>query len=115
MLRQQFDQVEGEIIAAARGGEGLFEQAANNLRQLVTVRPVGAKAEGENAAAVVARAQARLQEGDLAAAVQEVEQLSGEAAQAAQPWLDQARARLAAEEAVSALQARTAELLTSAR
>jgi hypothetical protein len=47
----------------------------------------------------------RLSESALAAAVAELEGLTGAPATAAGAWLDDARARLAAERAVAALQA----------
>ena len=65
--------------ARAPEGDSLIDQAAGNLLRLVTVRPVGADVEGDDAAARVARAEARLAEGDLAAAVAEVEALEGAA------------------------------------
>ena len=68
-------------------GDGLLDQAAGNLMRLVTVRPVGADVAGESAAARVARAEAALADGDLAAAVAELEPLDGAADAAAAPWL----------------------------
>ena len=81
-LRSSFDRVADDIVHAARAPEGdsLIDQAAGNLMRLVTVRPVGADVEGESAAARVARAEAALAEGDLAAAVAELEPLEGAAA-----------------------------------
>ena len=76
-----------DIVHAAQSpeSEGLFDQAAGNLMRLVTVRPVGADAAGESAAARVARAEAALAEGELAAAVAELEPLEGAADAAAAP------------------------------
>jgi uroporphyrinogen-III synthase len=70
----------------------------------VTVRPVG-DVPGDDPGARVARAEVRLSENALDAAVAELEGLTGVAAAAAGAWLDDARARLAAERAVAALQA----------
>ena len=89
----------------------MLDRAASNLMRLVTVRPVGADAEGDDAAARVARAEAKLAAGDLAGAVAELEGLEGAAAEAAAPWLAQARARLAAESALDRLRAHTTGLL----
>jgi hypothetical protein len=112
-LRSSFDAVANQIVHAARApeGEGLFQQAAGNLMSLVTVRPVGADVEGDGAAARVARAEAALESGDLAVAVTEVEALDGAAAEAAAPWLAQARPRLAAQTALQTLQERATLLL----
>ena len=83
--------------------------------RLVTIRPVGADAEGDHAAARVARAEARLADGDLAGAVAELEGLEGAPAAAAAPWLEQARTRLAAENALHGLRAHATGLLAQSR
>ncbi|HLT02417.1 MAG TPA: mitofilin family membrane protein [Geminicoccaceae bacterium] len=114
-LRNAFAESANRIVNATRvpEGEGLLQQAAANLKSLVTVRPVGADVEGDDAAARVARAEAALDRGDLAAAVAEVEALEGGAARAAEPWLADARRRLAAEQALAGLQERTSALLAA--
>ena len=116
-LRRSFDRIANQIIQAARApdGDGLLEQAAGNLMRLVTVRPVGADVEGDSAAARVARAEAALAEGDLAAAVAELETLEGAAAEAAAPWLAEAHLRLAAQAALATLQDRATGLLGETR
>ena len=48
--------------------------------------------------------QAQLEQGDLAAAVKEVETLQGAPREAFASWLDQAQARLAADETLQRLQ-----------
>ena len=104
-----------EIVHAERAPEGdsLFEQAAGNLMSLVTVRPVGADVEGDGAAARVARAEAALESGDLAAAVAELEALDGAAAAAAAPWLAASAARVSPPSAaLQTLQERATLLLT---
>ncbi|HEX6142135.1 MAG TPA: mitofilin family membrane protein, partial [Geminicoccaceae bacterium] len=111
-LRQEFDEVAGEIVHSTSDADGVLGQAASNLRRLVSVRAVGADVEGEGAEARVARAEARLEQGDLAGAVQELEGLEGAAAEAAAPWLEKARARVAAEQAVSQLQNHATGLLS---
>jgi uroporphyrinogen-III synthase len=115
-LRSSFDRVADDIVHAAQapGGEGLLDQAAGNLMRLVTVRPVGADATGESAAARVARAEVALAEGDLTAAVAELEPLEGAAGAAAASWLAQAHERLAAQAALAALQDRATRLLSEA-
>jgi hypothetical protein len=116
-LRSSFDRVADDIVHAAQApdGDGLLDQAAGNLMRLVTVRPVGADASGENAAARVARAEAALAEGDLVAAVAEIEPLEGAAEAAAAPWLTEAHQRVAAQAAVAALQDRATRLLSEAQ
>jgi uroporphyrinogen-III synthase len=92
--------------APQRRGEAPWERAVDNLTGLVRVRPVGEVA-GPAPEAVVARAERRLRAGDLAAAVDELGQLSGAAAQAAAPWRNEALARLSAERILSGLAAGT--------
>ena len=78
-LRQSFAPVANEIVHAARAPEGdnLLNRATDNLMRLVTVRPVGDDVRGDTAEARVARAEAALDKGDLAAAVAELDQLEG--------------------------------------
>lgn len=91
------------IVAAARGeSEDWLDSFWDSLGELVTVRPVG-EVEGETPAARAARAEQRLAAGDLAAAVAELEALSGAPAEAAAPWLAEARRRLEGLQAAEAL------------
>lgn len=91
------------IVAAARGeSEDWLDSFWDSLGELVTVRPVG-EVEGEMPAARAARAEQRLAAGDLAAAVAELEALSGAPAEAAAPWLAEARRRLEGLAAAEAL------------
>lgn len=93
--------------------EGWLQQTLNRLAELITVRPVG-DVEGEGALAILARAEDRLAAGDLAAAVAELEKLSGQAASATAPWLAEARNRLAVENAAAQLSTLSAEALAPA-
>jgi hypothetical protein len=83
-----------------------MDRAWARLRSVVTVRPVGGDVAGDSPEARLARAEARLDEGDLASAVGELEGLQGTAAEAAAPWLAGARARAAADEAIARLRER---------
>jgi hypothetical protein len=76
------------------------------------VRPVG-EVEGDSARARIARAEARMQDGNLAGAIEALQGLQGDAAEAAQPWVADAQARLAAEEALADLTRRTLARLTN--
>ena len=60
---------------------------------------------GDSVAARLARADARLGKGDLAGAGAELAALAGPAAEAAKPWLDRARRRLAVDAAAEKLDA----------
>jgi uroporphyrinogen-III synthase len=75
----------------------------HSISEVITVRPTGPDVEGDDTLARLARAEAKLGEGDLAAAVVEVRALTGLAAEAAAEWLAQADARLAIEEAAAQL------------
>jgi hypothetical protein len=78
-------------------------QALARLRALVTIRRVdGASQSGPEAA--VSAAERALARGDLGDAVGELDRLSGANAEAAGPWLQMARKRLAVETALAHLQ-----------
>ena len=83
------------------------------VMSLVMIRPLGER-EGLDAPSRVARAQMRLEEGDLDAAVKELGELEDAAAKAAAPWLSDARARLAAEQALAQLSATLMQQLNEA-
>ena len=104
-LLAEFPAIAQAIVAADRGATGDGDWFADlwlSLGDLVSVRPIGEVA-GEGAAARVARAEQRLAAGDLAAAVAELEGLTGAPAAAAAPWLDAAKGRLEALAAADAL------------
>jgi uroporphyrinogen-III synthase len=75
----------------------------HSISEVITVRPTGPDVEGDDTLARLARAEAKLGEGDLAAAVAEVKALTGLAAETAAEWLAQAEARLAIEAAAAQL------------
>jgi uroporphyrinogen-III synthase len=75
----------------------------HSISEVITVRPTGPDVEGDDTLARLARAEAKLGEGDLAAAVAEVRGMTGLAAETAAEWLAQAEARLAIEDAAAQL------------
>jgi uroporphyrinogen-III synthase len=75
----------------------------HSISEVITVRPTGPDVEGDDTLARLARAEAKLGEGDLAAAAAEVKALTGLAAETAAEWLAQAEARLAIEESAAQL------------
>lgn len=87
-----------------------WRRAAERLLSLVTIRREDGAVAGSDAAAVVGRAEVALARADLAAATAELDGLSGGAAEAARPWLAEAKARLAADSALSELTAHTLAL-----
>ena len=126
-LRDRFELLAGRIVSASNALEerGWMERAANRVLSLVTWRRVNEKSDSVSIDAIVARAEARLREGDLQAAVKSLEGLSAKAqgdtkantkanikarAQAA-PWLKDAKARVVAERAVATLHVYAISLL----
>ncbi|MGE3141775.1 MAG: COG4223 family protein, partial [Hyphomonadaceae bacterium] len=93
-LRDGFSRIENDIIRAAaqaQAGAGFWGRIQATMAQWVTVRRAG---EGDTPAGVVERTERKLAGEDLAGAIQELNRLSGPAAQVAAPWLRDARKRL---------------------
>jgi hypothetical protein len=72
---------------------------------------VGENAQGDGPLAHLARGEAKLKDGDLASAVAEIGALQGKPAEAAASWLAGAKARLAQDEAGTALDQTATALL----
>jgi len=106
-LARQFSPLAGSLVVVGAGevGGGWGAALWMRMRSAVTVRRTG-EVEGVDTEARVARAEARLERGDLARAVAEVAELEGLAASVAAPWLADARARLAVDAAADRLRAR---------
>ncbi|CAO3418638.1 mitofilin family membrane protein [Azospirillum endophyticum] len=115
-LTDRFQPLAGEIVRAEIRGEGnsWIDSVVGKLSTLVTVRREGGGVVGTTADAVVARAEAALDAGNLAKAVEELSALQGPAAQTAAPWLADAKARLAADQAARQLNDRAIALMTTA-
>jgi hypothetical protein len=75
----------------------------HSISEVITVRPTGPDVQGDDTLARLARAEAKLGEGDLSAAVTEVRGMKGLAAESAAEWLAQAEARLAIEQSAAQL------------
>lgn len=102
-LAREFDAVARNILAAdGEAGDGFLSRLGANAQSLVRVRRTG-EAQGTGADAIVARMEARLEEGDLAGALQEWSGLSEEARQASAEWAAAAERRLALDQAIAAL------------
>lgn len=105
-LRAEFVGLAPAIVRAAKAPEegSWVDQTMANLRALWTVRCVGKAAECDTATeAIVARAEAKLDDDELADAIDAIETLEGDPAAAAADWLARARTRLDAEAALAAL------------
>jgi hypothetical protein len=108
-LQRDFEMSAKSAIDAARpNGDGSFTgDLLAKARGLVRVRPTGDIA-GDGPEAILARAEHRLDSGDLPAAIRETGQLTGPAAQAMTPWLTEAKAKAAADEALARIEAKLA-------
>ncbi len=104
-LLDRFPQVAREALQAenAPADGDLWHRALRKATSLVDIRHVDG--QGTGPAAIVARAEAWSKQGDLAKAVQEVSTLDGPPSDVLAPWLKSARARLAADHALSELSA----------
>jgi hypothetical protein len=115
-LADRLDRQAGDIVRAALKGEGgnWIKEVTGTLSTLVTVRRQGGDVVGDTPEAVVARAQAALNAGNLKGAVDEMSTLQGPAATAAAGWLTDAKARLAANNAGQQLTGRSIALMSAA-
>ncbi len=106
-LASRFNELASAIIRAEVVPEqpGWWRQTVQSISSVVTVRRIDGEAAGDSVAAKVARAQAGLEKGDLGTAVRELSALDGVPAEVAGAWLAKAKARLAAEQALSNLTA----------
>lgn len=90
------DALEADI--EERSGGGILGQASARVRSVIAGRPAGEQ-EGDTVEAALSRVEARLREGDAAAALAEAEGLPEPARDALGNWLEALRARVAAAEA----------------
>lgn len=84
-------------------GDGWVSEAVNRLTSLVTIRRVDSSAAAGSIDARIARAEANLAVGDLAAAIDVLGGLTGPGAAAAAPWLMRAQASAVVHQALSDL------------
>lgn len=103
-LQREFPAIAREVVAAGYGAsdDGVLGDVLNRVSQVVTVRPIG-EVEGDSPGAIVARAEDHLDQGDLAAAVEELKGLPEGAGEAAAPWQERAQQRIAADAAIKRL------------
>ncbi|NVK18542.1 MAG: uroporphyrinogen-III synthase [Methylocystaceae bacterium] len=108
-----FNPVANDIVRAVAvpDGAGWVEQTVKNVTSLVTIRRAPGNLDGEGALGVVARAEYNLQNGDLVAALAELNTLEGNPKEAAQGWITKAEARLTADKALAQMQTHILSLL----
>lgn len=100
-LQEQF----ASAIHATQAPDGEEKSLKSNLRSLIKIRKVGAAQKGEDDDAIIARAEAKLKEGNIAAALAEIENLSGLTAQHFAAWKNRATAHLEAQASLTRLEA----------
>lgn len=104
-LREKFRLLAPSVLRADRDREGAdwTERVLGRLSSVITLRRASGEVAGDNADAVLARAEAALLANDLPRAVEEMEKLPAHAAAPAAEWLKLAEARMAAEAAAATL------------
>lgn len=102
-LRRAFPAVAQKALAASRpdnADQRFVDRVWSRAQNLVTVRQGDRVLVGDPASGVIARAQDDIDAGDVAGAIDALSQLSGPAAQAVAPWLQSAKALVAARAAL---------------
>jgi hypothetical protein len=89
---------------ASTGDESFFGSVLQSAKSMVRVRRIDGNATGDDPDSVLARAAAKLRQGDLVAAIQDAESLQGPPRQSLSSWIDAARARASAEDTLSRLE-----------
>lgn len=95
---------EAQRAAVQGNAESGLSKLAANFMSLVTVRKAG-DVPGETPAAILSRAETRLEANDLEGAVEELDALKGPAAEKMDEWLSAARARVAVDELMNQVSA----------
>ncbi len=103
-LETEFSGLAGDIVMAKLRGQDdtIRDQAVERFSRLMTIRKVD-DLQGDTTDAVVARAQLKIEGGDIQGAITELQKLDGAAAEVAQPWLVQATQRAQADMATNTL------------
>ena len=114
-LSGRFPDLANGILAAAAAVEDpdWVDTVVANVRGLVTVRRAPGLIAGDDPDAILARAEYHLENGALDAAVAEMETLDADLTEAGATWVGDARARMAAETALTALAAAISDRLTT--
>lgn len=104
-LRTDFGRLAPEIVRSAVVGNGSswWHQALYRLESVISIRRVGEGVPGDKTDAVVARAEAKLEEDDLDGAINTLHALSGLPGEVAAPWIRDVDQRLAVDRAETEL------------
>jgi hypothetical protein len=104
-LTRDFGRLAPNLVRTAVVGDGSswWREMLNRVGSVISIRRTGADVQGDSTDAVVARAEARLDEDDLSGAISTLQALSGAAAELASPWIHDAQHRVAVDAAESDL------------
>lgn len=101
-LREEFSSAARIALHPALAATSFWGRLRGNLTSLITVRRIGAHQKGQTPEAVIARAEAALNEDKLAMALDEIKSLSADAAAAMELWRKRAETRLVVTDALDA-------------
>lgn len=98
-LSGEFKGLAGDIVVSSLKGEDISfkEKARARIGNLMQVEKEGELVTGTETQMTVSKAQKMLDDGDIQGAIIELQKLDGEAAQTAQPFIEQAQVSLLAE------------------
>jgi hypothetical protein len=114
-LDSSFPAMAKAAMAEDLADDSFWQRLLGKLKRLVSLRRVGADVPGDSVEAKLARAEAAVERGDLAKAVELVKSLPPQTQKATADWLARAEAHLAAQRAVDQLAAQAVALLAGAR
>lgn len=114
-LLGEFPAVAKAALADDLADDSFGSRLVGKLKGIVSLRRVGADVEGDTVEAKLARAEAALEAGDLAKAVELVESMPPQSTRATAGWLARGQAHLAAKRAADQLAAYAVGLLGAAR
>jgi hypothetical protein len=100
-LSKDFGRLAPDIVRSAVVGDGQswWRQALYHLESVVSIRRVGDSVPGDAVDAIVARAEGKIDDGDLPEAIAGLQALTGLPAQMASPWIAEAQQRVTADQA----------------
>lgn len=114
-LAAEFPAMARLALAEDRADDSFGERLMGKVRNLISLRRVGADVAGDTAEARLARAEAALEAGDVAKAYELVKSLPPITAKATAAWVARAEAHLAARRSVDHLAAHAVSLLGAVR
>ncbi|MDP1750129.1 MAG: mitofilin family membrane protein, partial [Reyranella sp.] len=114
-LAASFPAVAKAALADDLADDSFGERVLGKIKSIVSLRRVGADVQGDAVEARLARAEAALEAGDVAKAVDLVKSLPPQTSKATSAWLARAEAHLAAKRAVDQLATYAVTLLGAAR